>query len=293
MKEDLCLYFFSLLLLLCLPLSVSSGFGFALQLFPLTLPTLTYQLPTLPSKQLFTPYNVLLFSFPSDAAQWLAKPGHTSVWQECGIYWEKPRRVAPWCTSGSEEKGIPVKKWLVEGWEGLHLIKGNEGGGQATQQAEKQENLVTSGQCSFSLSSWRLPSLPTSGCSQLCLRTAPPGQSLLTALTEAFLEPQERVAFPWEQPLPHWTQSAVPHLSLPYLSWDHQFSSWLGKAGEDVMNVSRESREGKMLKNCCCSSLFLISSSHKWAACDLVACVSGTSAKTSVWCEFCLVEWYK
>lgn len=38
--------FFSLLLLLCLPVSVSPGLNFALQLFPLNLPPLTYQLPT-------------------------------------------------------------------------------------------------------------------------------------------------------------------------------------------------------------------------------------------------------
>lgn len=81
MKEDLCLHFFSFLLLLCLPLSVLAGLGFAQQLFPLNLPAFAYQLPTLPSRQLFTPYNVLLFSSPCDAAWCHARLGHTSVLQ--------------------------------------------------------------------------------------------------------------------------------------------------------------------------------------------------------------------
>lgn len=108
--------------------------------------------------------------------------------------------------------------------------------------------MVTSGQCSISLSSWRLPAyLPLAVVSSGCLPPATPAQSLLAALPVVFH--------------PHRTQSAVPHLSFPYFSGGQQFSGRLGKAGEGIRNVSQESREGKILKNCCCSSLLLNSKS--------------------------------
>lgn len=138
LKEGLCLLFFSLLLLLGLPLSVSSGLNFALQLFPLNLPPLTYQLPTLSSKQLFIPYNVLLLSFPSDASQWLAKPGYTSVcwgvWDTLGWDWG---RLCLVCfreqSKGSTWEEV-ARAGLVE-FGNLQLFGEDEGGVQTQQGA--------------------------------------------------------------------------------------------------------------------------------------------------------------
>lgn len=235
--------FFSVLLLLCLPLSVSPGLNFALQLFPLNLPPLTYQLPTLSSKQLFTPYNVLLFSFPSDAAQWLAKPGHTSV---CWGMWN----ILGWGWGGlclvcfrEQSKRSTWEEVLGQGW-GIWRIfsclgkmkeegrQGKEHGGNSGQSVP----VFSCGGCQPTLL-YLWSDLGTCSCYPCPVTASCPPHG-----------------FPCKSNLFLMGQPAVPHLSLPCFSWSQQFSIWLGKAGEDGRNVSQDCLEEKMLKNCCYSS---------------------------------------
>lgn len=195
MKEDLCLHFFSFLLLLCLPLSVLAGLGFAQQLFPLNLPAFAYQLPTLPSRQLFTPYNVLLFSSPCDAAWCHARLGHTSVLQG---WYRASGGAMLWQVGLREHRGPGVSAGL----ESLHRL------GEAVLWASCRHPLAAFPVifCARAASACCSPSLPS------CL--------LLLKL-----------------------------------------------AREGRRNVPQESGEGKMLRNCCCGSLLLISKRSVTVSC--------------------------
>lgn len=219
--------FLSFLLLLCLPLSVSPGLNFALQLFPLNLPPVTYQLPTLSSKQLFTPYNVLLFSFPSDAAaQWLAKPGHTSVcwgmWNILGWGWGRLRLVC----FREQSKGST--------WEEVARTRLGESGVFSCVGKMKEEGKRSKEQCGNSDQSVSV--LSCGGCQPTLL-------SLWSDLGACSCYPCPVTAscpphsFPCKSNLFLMGQPAVPHLSLPCFSWSQQFSIWPGKAGEDIRNV--------------------------------------------------------
>lgn len=173
----------------------------ALQLFPLNLPPLTYQLPTLSSKQLFTPYKVLLFSFPSDAAQWLAKPGHTSV-GKCGIYWDEAGEGRALCASERTAKRAPGKRWLGQGW-GSWGVFGCLG--KMKEEGKHIRSIVGIVTSQYHSSAVGAASLPCSSCGQIWVPTpASPAQSL---------------PYLWfslqEKPLPHGAACSSP--SLPSL----------------------------------------------------------------------------